>query len=328
MRYVQSEGDSALSVFWRRDAGFGNAQMPERPFSSALLFPADPGSVVLTLSLVSRAMINTLMPAGVAAAIAGLLAVAAVAMRSRRPAGRTTSRRQPFDARRVRQLVAYLVETGLIVTLAGLIGALLLRVRLPGGAAEFVASPYLWGLAGLLSLFLLRRWTRGAVLGGFDLPPMLGRVLARWASRAGAAVESAARPARRNRLLGAALAAAVVIAGVGVAVDSAQGFTGVYHDEPDWTGAVLLTAHDRAPTHRRAVYDLINPDYLFSVVWTGVIDIAEAGEYEFGMTAEGRALVLIGDRPIVEGRGGSPVVRASGIVRLGPAPYHDPLRTR
>jgi len=327
MRYVQTEGDSALSVFWRRDAGFGNTQTPERPFSSALLFPADPGSVVLTLSLVSHAMVNTLMPAGVVSAIAGLLAIAAVAMRSRRPAGRTTSRKQPFDARRVRQLGAYLVETGLIVTLAGLMGALLLRVRLPGGAAEFVASPYSWGLAGLLSLFLLRRWTRGAVLGGFELPPMVGRVLARWASRAGAAAESAARaPVRRNRFLGAALAAAVVIAGVVVAVDSAHGFTGVYLDEPDWTGAVLLTAHDRAPTHRRAVYDLINPDYLFSIVWTGVIAIAEAGDYEFGATAEGRALVLIGDRPIVDGRGGSPMVRASGIVRLGPGLHPITIR--
>jgi hypothetical protein len=112
-----------------------------------------------------------------------------------------------------------------------------------------------------------------------------------------ALTRGAARVGTRTRVTAAILGALVPAAALLTAWP--QGLQGKYFDAPNWSGPLLATTRDRQINLRRPVYDLVNPDYLYSVEWTGVLYVPARGEYEVLVTAQGVGSVRINETEVV-----------------------------
>ena len=312
IRYMQQEGEATFDATWRRALPDGAVEPDAEPLSTALLFPAAPGPATFAVVRIGRGIAATLPPW-----LIGLLALSLLGWRVW-----VCGRRQVGD------LASSVVEIALLATL-GIVFWIALSggVTLPTGMVVLSArsyEPLLFIVAGLL---VFRYWLRGTALGGLRFPPSVTDSVTRaWGRLVNGYQRSAASPARRTRLIVTMVLAAGLLVGIGLSGHVQQGLTGRYYDEWNWSGALLGTARDRTLTLRRPVYDFINPDYTYSVEWTGVIHIPSAGAYRFLLRTDEGAGLWIDDVLVVSHRISGDVVNVQGVVRLRPG-FH-PIRIR
>ncbi len=218
---------------------------------------------------------------------------------------------------RLRQLFV-----GVLDILVYLYVAVLLRLTLVGGfsltigALEIRAHGYGNPLIILTGLLVIRWWLRGSAIGGFRLPLVYFVENCR---RLAARIRSSPRQLARARLVWIGAVAAVLIAGSVPAVFvltpyPRQGLTGRYYDNPDWSGSPGLIMRDRTPTLETAQRQW-RPS-LFSIEWTGVIYVPEAGEYRFALVSDDGSTLWIDNTLVVDNAGAHGEVRVEGAIEL------------
>jgi hypothetical protein len=291
LRYRQVEGEATLTAGWRAVEPDRTEQPPLLPLTSALVFPREPPTAILRLTRAGSTLVEMWW------AVLALFAAAVLAVWARSVDGQQVRRRLPAMTA-VRAGLSDLIE----LTLMAAVGWFFWLVFTSAGDAtmdrQTLQARYAPPLAALAILLVARRLGRGTALDGFLVPrPVMA------AAASGMACLRLRMEALPRRWI-AAMAVLVLGAPVlATAVSwSAAGLTGYYYDEPTWSGNLLDTARDRQLTLRRPVFDFVNPDYRYSVRWTGVIGIEEAGDYEFAVDADGTAgLWLDGDLVAADG---------------------------
>jgi hypothetical protein len=311
IRYMQRGGQARFAARWRRETADVS---DEARLETAALFPQQPSLPVFAAVSLGRGVLA--MRRIAAWVLVGIALLVASRLLFRRRRSRHLMQGQAL-LETGKKLAPYVVELALLVTTAVLLWIVLFDgVGLPRAILELAGRSLAAPTILLPVLLLTFWWLEGTWFADFRFLPLVYAQFDNWSRT----LTSQRERARLWSLIRSGLGLLGILAAcsLGLALTShvQKGLTGHYYDNIDWTGDLLAIKHDRDLTLRRPVFDIINPDFLYSIEWRGTILIPEDGRYRFFLTSDGTSQLWIGINLLVENHNDERATRVSGAARL------------